>query len=287
MARTYFELVERLLADLCREKNWKLFSGKDTCIRVQVSSWAHIDIPLYAAPEAQFTQIMEKALLENRSLTRVLRAHDSAALSESVEFGEMPEQVWEDLDCIVMATRCGEWRSSDPEAVAKWFNDKVEEHTEQLRRVCRHLKAWRDYHWKEGGPTSIAIMIAVAQTFEAHPRRDDLALEEAARTLASALSGEIRERVIDDGAEDFSKRLSDEDKSKATRLALELAQTLRDSRLLAAHQKEQAIMQVQRCLGPRIPRDADLIEIDNEMDEIRATPVRKVAAPVVLATSAG
>ena len=34
MAKAYFHLVESLLDQLCKDKGWKLFSGKDNCIRV-------------------------------------------------------------------------------------------------------------------------------------------------------------------------------------------------------------------------------------------------------------
>lgn len=289
MAPAYFELVEGLLQDLCRDKGWTLISGKDMCIRVQVASWAHIDIPLYAAPEGEFEQILEKAALESASFAA--RAADSAldfmAILESAEFGEMPEQAWDDLDHIVMATRKGEWKASDPEAVSKWFSDKVQEHGEQLRRVSRYLKAWRDYHWEEGGPTSVSIMVAIAQAFEVHRARDDIALEKSALRLGNALLGEIRERGIDDGAEDFNKRLSAAEKTLAAQKARALAQALLNSRTLAVHQKGQAIEQVRTHLGDRIPVDVALIDIDNSMDDVRSIPPQRVAAPVVLASSAG
>lgn len=285
MAKAYFALVEGLLTDLCRAKKWKLVPGKDTCIRVQVANWAHIDIPLYAAPEHEFVQIMEKAALAARKGSII---HDAVGLSENAEYGEMSEQLWEDLDHIVMATRSGEWKSSDPEAVARWYNDRVLEHTEQLRRVCCYLKAWRDYHWQDGGgPTSVSIMIAVAQTFEPQRGRDDLALEKAATHLSVAILGELRERGIDDEAEDFNNRLSPEDKTLAAQKARELANTLQQARAHAPHLKHHAIANLQKQFGDRIPGSVDLIDIDSGAEAIRATPAQRVTAPVVLATNAG
>jgi len=280
MAKAYFRLVEGLLRDLCKTKGWTLVSGKDTCIRVQVASWGHIDIPLYAAPEHEFVQILEKA-----SLARHLRAQD-AAYADSA--GEMAEQVWEDLDQIVLATRSGEWKASDPEAVARWYNDRVAEHTEQLRRVCRYLKAWRDYQWPDnGGPTSVAIMIAVAQAFEVQPRRDDLALETAAAHLGGALLGELRETAIGDGAEEFNQCLSAEDKVIAARRARDLVQALREARALHLNMRQHAIVRVQAQFGERIPDRVDLIESDDGAADVRAVPARRVVAPVVPSTSAG
>ena len=129
----------------------------------------------------------------------------------------------------MLATRSGEWRASDPNDVAKWFNDRLEEHGEQLQRACRFLKAWRDYRWEKNGPSSVSIMIAVAQSFELVLGRDDLALEHAARTLAKALLADIREPGIDGGTDNFN-RLSETERLEASALAQALANSLREAR---------------------------------------------------------
>lgn len=284
MAKTYFVLVEGLLDSLCRAKGWTMVSGKDTCIRIQVATWAHIDIPLYAAPEHKFTQIMEKAACASRAGSC---SQDSISL-ESAAFGEMTEQFWADIDQIVMATRTGEWKFSDPEAVARWFKDRVLEHTEQLRRVCCYLKGWRDYHWQDGGgPTSVSIMIAVAQAFEHQRGRDDLAVEKSAEHLSAAIRGELRERGIDDAAEDFNNRLSLEEKILASTKALELVGAIQRARTCSQHLGHQAIANLRSVFGDRIPNRMELIVPDSGAEEVRSTPARKVASPVVLATRAG
>lgn len=283
MAKLYFQLVESLLRDLCKEKGWQLYSGKDTCIRVQIAAWAHIDIPLYAAPEDQFVQIVEKGALSGIVV-------DSAreALVENFADADLPQQQWEHMVDIMMATRAGEWKASDPEEVSRWFLDRVTEHTEQLRRVCRYLKAWRDRHWKAGdGPTSVCIMIAVAQSFEPQRGRDDLALERAARVLATALKGEVREQAIADGAEDFNKRLDAAGRQAASSLAETLADQLRAARFKASYLAGDAIELVRRQLGERVPYRPDLVEPDGGEDAVRLVGAERVARPVVKSTSAG
>lgn len=282
MAKLYFELVEQLLQSLCNEQGWKLVSGKDTCIRVQVSAWAHIDLPLYAAPEHQFVQIVEKALaLESRGMT-----FDSAVSNESFDFGEIQEQSWEDMDSIMLATRNGEWKKSDPESVTRWFKDRIVEHGPQLKQVCRYIKAWRDHHWDHGGPSSVCLMIIVAQSFERQPGRDDIALERAAEALATALRDEVREISIDDRAEDFN-RLGSAEREIAAQRAKELQQSINQARTWHLSMKGNAVQSLRRGLGPRVPDDHDLIEADAIADVIRLTPASQVRAPAVKATKAG
>lgn len=283
MAKLYFELVERLLSDLCKEKAWTLYHGKDACIRVQINTWAHIDIPLYAAPKNEFTQILEKA-----ALSRALSDGSRDLFVESYADVEFSQQQWEDMVDIVMATRTGEWKASDPEEITRWFLDRVLEYTDQLRRVCRYLKAWRDYQWKDGtGPTSVCLMVAVAQSFELHTGRDDLALEKAARKLATTLRGEVREAAIADGAEDFNKRLDTLAREDAARRAAALAEALRSARLQASHQSALAIILLQGQLGERVPNRVDLVQPDSGEEAIRLIAADHVSRPVVKPTSAG
>lgn len=283
MAKLYFQLVEGLLHDLCREKGWELYSGKDTCIRVQINSWAHIDIPLYAAPEGQFAQIVEKGAFGGA------RAMDTReALVADFAEEDFTLQQWEDMVDIMIATRVGEWKASDPEEVSRWFLDRVEEHTEQLRRVCRYLKAWRDFQWKDGdGPTSVCIMIAVGQSFEPQRGRDDLALERAARTLATALKGDVREPAITDGVEDFNKRLDADGRRDASSRAETLASQVQAARLKASYLAGDAIDILREQLGGRVPHRTDLVEPDGGEDAVRVIGADRVSRPVVKSTSAG
>jgi hypothetical protein len=283
MAKLYFKLVEGLLQDLCDEKGWKLYSGKETCIRVQINAWAHIDIPLYAAPEVQFVQILEKGALD---AARTLDAREALVANFAEE--DFTLQQWEDMVDIMMATRAGEWKQSDPEEVSRWFLDRIEEHREQLRRVCRYLKAWRDLHWKAGdGPTSVCIMIAVAQTFEPQRGRDDLALEKSARALAIALKGNVHEPAIAEGKEDFNKRLNADGRQEASARATTLASQLQAARLKASHLAGDAIDILRGQLGGRVPYRTDLVEPDGGEDVVRVVGADRVSRPAVKSTSAG
>lgn len=284
MARLYFDLVERALQSLCDKKGWKLDKSKATCSRVRIATWGHIDVPLYAAPEEEFLKVAEKTLSADQLRARF---REAAALDESEALGELKEAKWAFLDGVHMATRDGKWKRTDPEAVANWFEDRITHHGEQLRRVCRYLKAWRDFHWPNGGgPSSVAIMIAVAQSFEAAWHRDDVALEKAAGVLSKALAGDIREHGIDEREEDFN-RLSPDARRAASQQASELARQLHVARCLSPNLKGDAIQIARAQLGPRISSDWSFVESEGGADVVRLTTAATVTPPVVGSTQAG
>jgi hypothetical protein len=287
-AKTYFELVERALTSLCNQKGWKLLSGqgcKATCIRVQVESWCHIDVCLYAAPERQFTTISEiaKSLSASRSSTQT---RDMAYLAEDAAAGE-PDWPWDKLEQIMLATRTGEWKPSDPHAVSRWFGDAVEEHTEQLRRICCYVKAWRDYVWPDGdGPSSILLMICVTEGFEARRGRDDIVLQEAAERINKKLLNDVYVKAVDNGVENFN-RLNEQERFQGARMAGELRWAIQLARQYSDMMKLDAIRKLQDVLGPRVPTCPDFVEVEGASDVVRCTPATAVVAPVVKATKAG
>lgn len=284
MARLYFELVEESLEALCRVHHWSLDRTNSRCVRVKVESWGHIDVPLYAAPEGKFEEVMEKAVAFASADLQHFR--ESAALDESAAFEEMPESFWLLMDDIHVATRDGQWLPSDTEAVARWFDDRVIEHGEQLRRVWRYMKSWRDYHWREGGgPSSVLIMICVAQAFKSALRRDDIVVERAAAALANALKSDVRERGIDEGQENFN-RLSPSEQQEAVKRARELADQMYACRHYGPGLIRDAVQKMRSEFGPRIPEDCTLVCMDAG-DDVRRTPAIAVPPPVVGATRAG
>lgn len=277
-ANAYFDLVESLLRRLCQSEGWTLDNSRDTCVRVKVSAWAHIDVPLYAAPEHIFSTIVEQR-------SAVLAA-ESADYAEFDVDADLTEAFWIKLDEIHLAQRNGKWKPSDPAAVTRWWRAMVEEHGPQLRRTCRYIKAWRDFWWVNGGPSSVALMIAIARDFSGRPRRDDLALEDAAVQMAAALSGELREPGIDGGNEDFLKSLSAEDKRIAVERADQLARRLKLVRSYGPNIRSDAVAEIRQQLGDRIPDRPDWLETDGAA-EVRATAASIVSAPVINATESG
>lgn len=54
-------MVRELMDPLAKEKKWTLETEKPTCVRVLLGNGtrAHVDLPLYAAPDDEFLQIKE------------------------------------------------------------------------------------------------------------------------------------------------------------------------------------------------------------------------------------
>jgi hypothetical protein len=248
MAKRYFDLVEGFLNGLCRREGWEFISEKETCIRIKVSDWAHIDVPLYAVPEKEFESITESLALEKRHV-----------------FDSRDHLRFDDFKEIRMATRDGQWKKSDPKKVSDWFKNEIKEHKngDQLRRICRYLKVWRDFHWKTGGPSSISIMIAACQCFSEDKNRDDLELHAISKTLSQTFISDIQEEGIDGGDENFN-RLSNEERQIASKKLLELHNCL-DVALNS--RKEECLNILAGQFGKRILLDVELISEDSNHEK--------------------
>jgi hypothetical protein len=203
--KLFFVAAEESLKPLCVKNNWKMITDKPTCIRIELSERAHIDIPLYAIPDEQFVMLKASVVARGYALDEALRRHDA----------------WTALptDEVLLAHRDEDWKKSDPRPLKDWFEGEVDARGEQLRRIIRYLKAFRDWQWKSGGPTSILLMAAAAPLFEKHDGRDDLALLNVLKFLPSkfregvnnptdsseSLTERLGEKVVEDAAVQFEK----------------------------------------------------------------------------------
>lgn len=277
-AAVYYKLLEDLLKSLCKTEGWTL-CPKDTCIRLLVGQSCHIDVPPYAAPEAQFASIQE------RVLAKALATNDSR-FQEAIAFGEMPDVDWDSLREIVLATRNGEWWPSNSGAVSDWFRHQVAEHGDQLRRICRYLKGWRDFQWVEGGPSSLSLMICTCQSFQRMHGRDDLALLEVTAALSDKLAAEIHEEIIDGGREDFN-RLTPQERTTAAAKARALHATLMRGLEANRWEKVDVLNALRVQFGPRVPFEPDWIIEDTPQNVVRAAPAVIVPQPEVRRSKSG
>lgn len=101
---------------------------------------------------------------------------------------DLPIYILKD-DIAYLAHKNKGWTESDPKAFKEWFVGKVSssDYGEQLRRIVKYLKAWRDY---KGIPLKgIEITILATNFFDKYDDRDDKSLRNTVEEIINALEG--------------------------------------------------------------------------------------------------
>jgi hypothetical protein len=270
-AAAFFKVVDAALEKLANEEGWQ-FVKKPTCSRLVISSNSHIDVPLYAIPDAEFEKL-EKQIKSFDAMARDARA-DS-------------DDRWDALpsDCVLLAHREHDWISSDPRKIRDWFVEAIKIYGPVLRRACRYLKAWRDHHRPHlDDISSILLMVCAFEACEDLgrpnvPGRDDLALLRIAERLPRLLQGPVYNPT--DREERVDGRLS----AASRRVAVDMAKKL-DAELTEIVEKcfdpEEAIERLTALFGDRIPDRIDLVDVTKAAHaEVRSHAPRIAAAPTV------
>lgn len=249
-----FTIVYNALSGLCRAHEWSV-EKKNTCIRIRLNhgSAAHIDLPIYAIPEKQY-----------RTLKEAIAAVKLNGKDQVVDDVVLAEEAYRQLASgeIMLAHLIDGWIRSDPRKLEDWFNDAVNRHGQQLRRVCRYLKAWRDHHWQKGGPSSIALMACVVAVYNSDPKgfddkRDDLALLKVASQLSVLFNQQIANPAVpglylDHEWNKNGLRSEYVDAAHIFHIALNTA-------LVESRSPEQVIAGLKPVFGERIPNNLDLV----------------------------
>ncbi|PYD09027.1 CBASS cGAMP synthase [Pseudomonas viridiflava] len=262
----------RRLVETKRSENWKLVTDKPTCIRIEISAIAHIDIPLYSIPDDEY-----------QTLERVANTYGYDSLMDAVNVRRADSWTTLPLGEVLLAHREEDWIASDPRPVKDWFVDEVEAKGEQLRRVVRYLKAFRDWQWKKGGPSSILLMAAAAPLFTKMDRRDDLALLEVLKGLPAALRNGVSNPVNDD--ESLSGRLP-ADELEAAAEKFEMFEDYLNGAVNASDQTTACNWMIS-MFGPRFPNRPSRIKQVTVAATIAAVPAQASASELVGRTKAG
>jgi hypothetical protein len=265
-SRIFFAAAEEALRPLVRRNNWVMNTEKATCIRIEISTAAHIDVPLYAIPDEQF--LLLKASMEKFGF-------DSVA-----EFVTRAERdVWTALppDEVLLAHRSENWKKSDPRPLKEWFVAEVEAKGIQLRRVVRYLKAYRDWYWPEGGPSSILIMACAAPLFKAEHGRDDLAL----LNVASGMASSLRKGVVNptDTNESLTDRLGADKVEDAALAFEEFEKYLRGA--LGSTNPSQACIWLIEKFGSRFPNEPSWIKVSSVQETVASVAPVPAASEIV------
>lgn len=217
VAKLLLDTVEEQLSALCKTyPSWKLETSNPNCTRIILNAEMHLDVPLYVIPTEDFKTLetaksTEIGLLSYNNRVMLDSADDiyfsEAAGLESFSLdgddnytryfqSVLKEDLnsWDKLDTdhVLMATQSG-WRKSDPRPIKDWVEHAVKMKTEQLRRVMRYVKAWRDHmDWPLNDPKSILLMVAAERAFYANIEgRDDQALFDVLRRMKEIILGPI------------------------------------------------------------------------------------------------
>ncbi|MGN3966697.1 CBASS cGAMP synthase [Burkholderia gladioli] len=269
----FFAAAEEALRPLVWARGWKLITDKPTCIRIEISAFAHVDIPLYAIPDDEFDKLQKAALSQ----------YGYIALDSAVSAAE--RDAWTALprDHVLLAHREDDWAKSDPRPVKDWFLDEVERHGEQFRRTVRYLKAFRDWQWVSGGPSSILLMAASAPVFDTRERRDDLALLDLVDKLPSVLRDGVTNPV--DTGESLTDRLGSDGVEETAR-KIELFETFLRGALSASNSNQACAWMIQQ-FGPRFPNAPSRIKAASVAATVLATPVSVAASTLMGRSQAG
>lgn len=248
-----FMLVEKALEPLCKEQGWRLDRSKPTCVRVIIDDLAHVDLALYAIPDSDY-QVLVEAAKAPRTETYAADFAEAIELSESL-YQRIPR------DHIVLAHRTENWKPSDPRKLEDWFKRAVADYGEQLRRVCRYLKGWRDFQWAKCKLSSIALMRCVVDAYKTvgdkiPASRDDLALLRVAELLPSLLAARVQNPVVKGQYldEEWTPEYRQVYVTHARQLAAAVAGALRTTAGAA-----DLLRQLRGEFGERIPDDVSLV----------------------------
>lgn len=145
------------------------------------------------------------------------------------------------------------WIVSDPKAFRDWFINKVNENGEQLRRIVKYLKAWKDYN--EVPLKGLEITILAANCFDGYLQRDDRCLANTVEEIIVVLEKKFEciKPVLP--GEDLFEGISETKKNKI----LNSLKQLKDELEKANNESDEktASEYVREVLGERFPLGAE------------------------------
>ena len=279
---TYFRIVKLALwTHLAQRKDnqWRLIDGKKTCVRVQISDYMHIDLPLYAVPETEISRVKEEAALQESVLSDARKD----VLTEFEIESRLMEQV--DPTVIHMANLDSGWVPSDALVIRDWVSHscKAKGLANAVRPICRYLKAWRDVRWPDGsGPSSIFLLAACITEYEHVSAKHCDLLERVIEQLPN-----VFERPIlipcptpdDPGArEDLRERVSSKERVIYTKAFVNLREEFSAARSTVSPEACNQILQ--RIFGSRMPMEPERVT-RTQQKQSKAAIVVKSAKPRV------
>jgi hypothetical protein len=194
---------------------------------------------------------------------------------------EQEIDVWRkyDVSKVLLAQRKEGWKESDPRKLNLYFTDEFKSKGEQLRRLCRYMKAWRDFQWVDGGPSSIYLMVLVDKFSEANSR-DDLALL-VVLDRANVFFARNGTNLLNPTDEQEVLQCPDDDVEKLIEQIDIFARDLRSSIHDGSISLEKALQQIRNNVGDRFPATYVTIERSKPVVGPISNPSRPFAAAII------
>ncbi len=273
----FFRFVENALEPLCEQKGWNLIYDKNTCVRIEIDGEKHIDLPLYAIPDEEFSTL-EKAAMRTFGKDISMRQQNVHMMFDQERSLRIPR------DRVMLAHREHGWIHSDPRALHDWFLERVEEFGPQLRRMCRYLKGWRDFEFSSGGgPESITLMVCVVQAYreinkETDESRDDIMLLEISKRLEVYFRSDIANPVMPDN-KTLLNNWKDIERQQFINAAGRLLERLQCA-LEGTFDTGITVDKLVEIFGHRLPSRPDLVK--QELEQKSVATISATAKPLAL-----
>lgn len=162
---------------------------------------------------------------------------------------DLPIYIMKD-DEPYLAHKSNGWALSDPKAFTDWFIDKVNENDEQLRRLVRYLKAWKEYN--NVPLKGIEITILVAENFDGYDNRDDKALFSTIEKILNTLDKNFSCVKPVAPGEDLFENISD---TKMNKILSSLTNLKNDLSTAIFEESDETVTEIlQGLFGIRFPK---------------------------------
>lgn len=157
-----------------------------------------------------------------------------------------------DGDTAFLAHKSDGWIESDPKAFKDWFINKVkdENNGEQLRRLVKVLKAWKDYTGVD--LKGVELTILATNAFEQYDNRDDKSFRNTVRNIIEILEDDFTCIKPVAPGEDLFERFDENQQDKIIQAFKDLKEEMDNA--LNEENEEKASEYLIDVFGSRFPK---------------------------------
>lgn len=160
------------------------------------------------------------------------------------------------------------WIESDPKAFTSWFQGFVNDNGQQIRRMVKYLKAWKDY--KNIDIKGMAITILVCNNNSVTKDRDDISLLDTVTNIIDTLEDSFHcYKPVTPTDEDLFENISETSKNNLIKGFDSLRKKL-DVAINEKNNEKEATEILQKVFGDRFPTGED---INKDISESTAEPI--------------